>query len=132
MVVGVHIVAGGPAGQGGDHLVGVHVGAGARAGLENVDGELGVMLTGCHLVGSSGDRLGQLLVEHAQFGVDPRAGALDQPQRAYLGAFQASPGDREVVHGALGLRPVQGFDGHLHLAYGVPFGAVVLGHARGS
>jgi hypothetical protein len=40
----------------GDHLVGVHVGAGARPGLEDVDRELVVVLAVGNLGGGDDDR----------------------------------------------------------------------------
>jgi len=43
------------AGEVGDHLVGVHVRGGARAGLEDVDRELAVVLAGRDLVGGRGN-----------------------------------------------------------------------------
>ena len=47
-------------GQRREHLVGVHVRAGAGAGLEHVDRELGVVLAGGDRVGGRRDRLGDL------------------------------------------------------------------------
>src|SRR5690606_40700291 len=44
-----------------------------------------------------------------------------------LRRFQAAPGDREVLHGALRLRPPQGVGGYPYLAHGVAFDPV-LGH----
>ena len=47
-------------GQGGQDLVHVHVGGGARPGLEDVDGELGVPPARGHLDGGLGDGVGDL------------------------------------------------------------------------
>ena len=59
------------AGEVGDHLVGVHVRRGPGAGLEDVDRELVVVLTGSDRVARGADPLGYLGVEFAQLGVDP-------------------------------------------------------------
>jgi hypothetical protein len=102
----MHVTASGPGRQGGDHLIGVHVGTGARAGLEYVDGELRIMVARRHVIGSRRDRLSKRRVEHPQFGIDPGAGALDQSQRADLRAFKAAPRNRKIFHRALCLRTV--------------------------
>ena len=61
------------------------------------------------------------VVEHAEIGVDLRGGALDLGQRPDVRGFQATPGDREVLHRPLGLRPPQGVGGHPDLAHRVAF-----------
>ena len=131
VVVGVHVR---PAAvrEGGDHLVGVHVGAGARAGLEDVDGEVVVVLARGDLVGGRGDRVRHGPVEHADVLVDARRGRLDQPQRADLRPLQPAAGDREVLDGPLGLGPPQRFGGHLHLAHRVALDpeAALLAHGH--
>ena len=72
VVVGVHrVLAAALAGKNlvgaaGDHLIGVHVGRGAGAGLEDIDHELVVQLSLHHLLGSLHDGLGALFVEVAQ------------------------------------------------------------------
>jgi hypothetical protein len=66
----------------GDDLVGVHVRGGARAGLEDVDGELVVKLTGGHLIGGGGDPGGQVRVDQAEVSVDARGRALDAAEPA--------------------------------------------------
>ena len=91
----------------GDDLVGVHVRAGARAGLEDVDRELVVVLAVGDLGGRGDDRVGLLGVEQAEVLVHLRAGALQQAERADLGALQRPERDREVLHRPLGLRAPQ-------------------------
>ena len=91
------------AGEVGDHLVGVHVRRGARAGLEDVDRELVVVLAGRHRVGGGGDAPGQLRVEEPQVGVDPRRGALDPAQPPHDRQRHALSGYREVLHRLAGL-----------------------------
>ena len=49
-------------------------------------------------------------VEQAEVLVDLRAGALEQAERADLGALERRGRDREVLHGALGLRAPQCVD----------------------
>ena len=95
-------------------------------------GKCSSCVAGGDLVGRRGDRLGDLRFEHADAPVHPRRGRLDQPERADLGALQAAAGDREVLHGALGLRPPQGVGGHPDLAHGVVLDpeSVVADHGR--
>jgi hypothetical protein len=57
----------------------------------------------------------------AQLGVDAGGGALDQAQRADETARHALARNREVLHGALGLRAPQGIGRHLQLAHAVVF-----------
>jgi hypothetical protein len=72
VVVGVHrFLAAALAGQdlvgaAGDHLVGVHVGRGPRAGLEDVDHELVVEFALDHLLGRLQDGAGAFFVEQPQ------------------------------------------------------------------
>jgi hypothetical protein len=108
-------------GQGGDHLVGVHVGRRARAGLEDVDRELVVVAAVGDVRGGGHDRLGQIVVDHPERRVDLRGRALDLGQRADVRGFQPAPGDREVLHRPLGLCPPQGGGRHPDLAHGVAF-----------
>ena len=78
-----------PVGERGQHLVHVHVGRGARAGLEHVHRELGVVGTGDDLRGGRLDRL-----RHAPAAITPSAalacggGRLDLCQRGDLRPFQ--------------------------------------------
>ena len=57
------------AGEVGDHLVGVHVRGGARAGLEDVDRELVVVLALGDRLAGGGDPLGDVAVEQAEVAV---------------------------------------------------------------
>lgn len=100
----------------GDHLVQIHVMAGAGTGLEGIDHELIAVLTGQHFVGSLDDRVGQLLVEQAEIAVDNGCGALNGGLRPYEGGIRFCTADREIQHGALGLRAIQRIGRHLHLA----------------
>jgi hypothetical protein len=105
--------------DGGQHLVGVHVRGCAGAGLEHVDRELRVELTLGHPISRRDDTVGQFGVDHAQFGVDHRGRRLDLRERVHKRRRQRLPGDREVLHSTLGLRPPQCVAGHLDLAHRV-------------
>ncbi len=128
MVVGVHCAAAERlaeqlAGPVGDHLVGVHVGAGPGAGLEDVEREVVVEIADDHLFGGIHDRQRDPLVDQAELAVDLGGMFLDHAESAQKGSGEADPGNREVVAGPCGLGPVQGFGGHGHCAHGVLFDA---------
>ena len=125
VVVGVDLDAG-LRGQRRDHLVGVHVGAGARPGLEDVDGELPVVRPVDHGVGGGHDGLRLLVAYDAQRGVDGRGGRLDVGQRLDVPGLQREAADREVLDRALGLGPPQCVARHLDLAHGVVLGACLV------
>ena len=107
----------------GQHLVGIHVGAGSRAGLEDVEGEVRVQVAAHHLRRGRGDRLGAPFVEQAKFEVDLGGLLLDQAQGAQERAREGQPGDREILDGAGGLRSVEGVGGNRHRAERIVFGA---------
>ena len=65
----------------GDHLVGVHVGRGARAALNEVGDELIEHLARDQPVARADDRVGDLSVEHAEVAVRHRGGLLDVAER---------------------------------------------------
>ena len=65
----------------GDHLVGVHVGRGARAALDEVGDELVEHLARDQPVARADDRVGDLSVEHAEIAVRHRGGLLDVAER---------------------------------------------------
>ena len=66
----------------GDHLVDVHVGLGARAGLPDDEREMIVELAVDHLVGGGDDRIGQLGGQAAKIAIDFGGGALDDAEGA--------------------------------------------------
>ena len=117
-------------GQLGDDLVGVHVRRRARTGLEDVDREVAVVLARGDLVRGGDDGVGQLAVEHAEFGVGARGGLLDPGQGLDVGALERLAGDREVLDGALGLRAVQGVRGDADLAHGVVLDAELFSNQQ--
>ena len=132
VVVGVHrdSIGGRDAG---DHLVGVHVGTGARAGLEDVDGELVVVFPVGDLGRRRDDRVGLFRCQQPEVLIDLRAGALQQSQSADLSTFQAASGDRKVLHCALSLGAPQRFCRYPDLAHSVVLDTVFgfFGHVTG-
>ena len=95
------------AGERRDDLVGVHVRRRARAGLEDVDRELRVVLARGDLVARGGDPLGQLGVEQPELGVHARGRALDAPEPADDRQRDAFSRNREVRDGLRGLAAPQ-------------------------
>ena len=129
MVVRVHRPAKPLGGKGREDLVRVHVGGGTGARLEDVDREVLVPAAVRHLVGRLLHRLGDVLVEDPELGVDLRGGhGLDPGQCLDVGALQALAGDGEVLHGTLRLGPPLGVGGDPYLTHGVVLDPVLLGH----
>ena len=85
----------------GNHLVGVHVVAGAGARLEWIDDELVIPAPFDHLLRRLDDRLRPVVVEQAQVAVDFRRGALDGRHRPDKCPPGAQTRDREIEYGAL-------------------------------
>jgi hypothetical protein len=106
-----------------DHLVRVHVGRGARAGLEDVDHELVVVLAVGDLAGRLLDRPAHLVVQLAEALVRFRRGELHQPDRPDETPAEAVAADREVQHGALRRRAVQCTRRNFHLPHRIAFAA---------
>jgi len=109
------------AGAVGQHLVDVHVGLGARAGLPDHQRKFVRMLVGQHFVGGSDDGVGLFLVLQTQGRVDLGRRTLDQRQGAddFLGLLFAR--DVEVVQRTLGLGAPELVCGDLDRAKGVFF-----------
>jgi hypothetical protein len=107
------------------HLVCIHVGAGARTGLEDVDRELRVVLAVRHRQRRLADRRRLTLFQMAQRQVHVGRRGLDQPQRTDERPRQVQAGNREVVDRALGLRAIQRVSRDLQLAHAVVFDAEV-------
>ena len=84
------------AGEGGDDLVRVHVRARAGAGLEDVDRELVVELSGRDPVAGGSDALREVGVEEAEVGVRARRSRLDATEPVRHGDGNRLAGDREV------------------------------------
>ena len=118
VIVGMHGETGVAAGEVRDHLVGIHVAAGARAGLEDVDRELRVVPAFGDFERRLLDGGGALRIERVELEVRGRRRPLDQPERADELARHAQPADREVLDRTLRLRAPQRVGGDLQLARG--------------
>ena len=94
VVVRVHVLAG----EGGDDLVGVHVRARARAGLEDVDRELVVVLAARDRIAGDCNPLCFLGVEQPELGVRSGGGGLDPAQPARNGHRDRLAGNLEVAN----------------------------------
>ncbi|KAI3478944.1 hypothetical protein L1887_59065 [Cichorium endivia] len=107
-----------------DDLVDVHVGLGARAGLEDDEGEVGVELAGDDLVGGLADGVSDLGVE-TELLVDGGGGLLEHAKGLdeRLGHALLGSANVKVLEGALGLGAPVAVGGHLERAEGVLFGA---------
>src|SRR4051812_27869962 len=102
-----------------DHLVGIHVGAGAGAGLEHVERELRIVPAFRHFERGLLDGRGALGVETVEIEIRRRRGPLDQPERADELARHAQAADLEILERALRLCTPQRVGGHLQLAKAV-------------
>ncbi len=113
----------------GDDLVDVHVARRARTGLKDVDWKLISQ-------GAVGDlprrrqqrfdlrfaeRMFAASAEFPQIAVDHRTGVLDQPHCADQFRRQRPAGNRKVLDGPLGLRPVISIGRHMDVAHRVVF-----------
>jgi hypothetical protein len=96
----------------GDHLVGIHVRGGAGPGLVDIHREMRVMRAAGDITRRQRNGARQFWCQQAQRGIDLRGCRLDQAQRADEVARHRPPGDREVLHRALGLRAPQRVGGH--------------------
>ena len=88
----------------GDHLVEVHVGLGAGAGLPDHQREMIVELALDHLAGGADDGAGAARIEQAEFPVGLRGGELDDAERMDDRHRHAVLADLEVLPRAFGLR----------------------------
>ncbi len=125
VIIGMYVHTGGLR-DGCDDLVGVHVRTGSRAGLEDVDGELIVVLAFGDLVRGGDDCVGLVRVEESEVLVDLRTRCFQQAHCADLGALERAPADREVLDCTLGLCSPQCVDGHPNFAHGVVFDSELL------
>ena len=125
VVVRVDLLSQQLAGAVGDHLVGIHVGAGSAAGLKHVDGKLGVPRAIGDLAGRALDRARQVRGQQPESRIHARGGNLDPPQGVEERRRQRLPRDGEILDRTLGLRAVPRFGRHLHLAQAVLLDAKV-------
>ena len=117
----------------GDHLVDVHVGLGAGAGLPDQQREMLVELAVGDVLRHRDDRLGAPGVERAEIAVDLGGRALDQAERAHDFDRHAFAADAEIMQRALGLRAPELVGGDIERPEGVAFDAGLLaGSCRAS
>src|SRR5580700_10794215 len=119
----MHGLAEGLASQPGYDLVRVHVGRGARPGLEHVNRELVVEPAASHFRRRRGDRLSLAGREHAEFSVDHGRGPLYPGERGDQVMTQPLAGDLEVLYRSLRLRAPERVGGYRDLAHRVMLGA---------
>src|SRR6202007_1780802 len=109
-----------------DDLIGVHIRAGARTGLEHVDRKLIIVAAVGDLGRRGDDRVGLLGAEQTEVLVHLRASALEQTERTDLGPLQSATRDREVLHGRLSLSPPQRTLGYPDFTHRVVLDAVFV------
>jgi len=106
MVIGVYRYSQLLRSQSRNDLIGIHVGAGTRASLENIHGELIVMIAAGYGHCRSGDGVCHGGFQQAQIGIRSGSRGLDQAQTGDEATGQGNAADVEVVDGALRLRSV--------------------------
>ena len=111
----------------GDHLVDVHVGLGAAAGLPDHQRELIVQSAMRDFLGGFLDGIGKLRVQTV-LAVDPRGGLLDQRHGMHdRHRHSLGRAERKVLDTALGLRAPIGVCGDFDVSDAVGFAARVHG-----
>ena len=116
-------------GDPGDHLVHIHIGLRAAAGLEDGQRELIIVLAPADRLGRILDGIAQLYVQSVG-AIDARGGLFDSSLR--MDDLQRHPlmlGKGEVLQAALRLRPPVSLGGDFDGPDGIGFGAC-LGHCE--
>ena len=136
LVVGMHQLAAARAAQQlrrtvRNHLVRIHVGGGAGAGLENVHREFGVPFPVNHLAGGFADGVGGFLFERAQRMVHAGRGVFYETHGSDERSGKAQVADREVFNGAGGLDAIVGIGRYGQFAHRVAFDAGGAGRSDG-
>src|SRR5690606_30859381 len=113
-------------------LVRVHVGRGARAGLEDVERDLVVPPPLGHFLRGLLDQPRLFLAEQPKFGVGTSGRELDQAEGTDERAGETQPADREVLDGTGGGGAIERVGGYPHLAHAVALNPVALlfGHSH--
>src|SRR5579883_286422 len=106
-----------------DHLVGVHVGRGARTRLKNIDHELVIKLAINHFLRGLHDSLRNLGINQAEVRIDLGGGLFDLSQGADELTREAKIADRKIQHGALRTRAIICVSGNAHLSHRIAFDA---------
>ena len=112
-----------------DHLVRVHVGAGARTGLKNVDGKLIVPLAVGDFPGGGLHGAGESRLDQAEFAVGPSARRLHQPECTQERPRKHQTTDRKVLDRPLGLCTVEGSGRNTDLTEGISFDSKFVHHS---
>ena len=120
MIVRMHLEAC-VAGDTGDHLVDIHIGAGAGAGLVAVYRKLIRVLALNQIFASLGDRIPQIVVEQPQAGIGLGGRALDLGNSGNKRLRHQLATDREVFHRALGLSAPERIRRYLYVPEAVGF-----------
>ncbi len=108
-------------GEVGDHLVHIHVGLGARAGLPDLEREFVVAPARRDFRRRGGDRLRERRRQQPELFVGQRRRLFDEAERVDDGARHALVADRKVLQRALRLRAPQPFGRHVDRAETVGF-----------
>ena len=118
----------------GDHLIGVHVGAGARTALDHVHGEVLVQGTVGDLLAGLLDGAGHPVVQQAQRVVRPGCGPLHLGERddELREVGRRNVGDAEVLHSPQGLHAVVGAGGNVTVTQQIVLGADRCGSGTGA
>ena len=122
-LLAAHLAAGDFDGAIGDHLVDVHVGLRAAAGLPDAQRKMIVELAGDDFVGGAGDELGFFVRELAEVLIYQRGGLFEDAEGADELGRHGVFADVEVDERAGGLRAVVAVGRDFDLAHGVGFGA---------
>ncbi len=107
----------------GDHLVGVHVGRGAGAALNDVDDELVVIQTAGDVFAGGDDGVGLFLTEQAEVAVGQRRGLfyLRQCLNQFREVGNRHPGNGKVGRRTQGLDAVPGIFGYIEITKQIVF-----------
>ena len=82
MIIGVHRLPQFSCGEARNHFIGIHIGTGARAGLEHIHGELIVMLCRSDRQGRRRNALGHRRFQQAQIGIGASGSCFDHAEAA--------------------------------------------------
>ena len=101
--------------QVGNHLIGSHIGAGAGAALNHIDGKLVVVAALYQLVAGPDDGFALLLGDHTNLDVGHSGGLLGHRHTLdeVVVVHQQAAADVEILHSACGLHAVICLLGHL-------------------
>src|SRR6185437_640770 len=97
------------------------VGAGARAGLKDIERKVRIVLARCHLRCRTRDGHGKLGVEQAQIRISRGRGLLDERERTDKSARHAIAADGEILCSALSLCSPERFGGDLQFPHAIAF-----------